>query len=681
MRRGSGRRAAAGGSRARWPRSRVLAAPAWAREVALAAGAPLPRPVAGRRRGARRRRPPGPVGRRRRRRHAAGRRGGARRRRRGQRPHAARARDRRRGVDRGRRRPSRRPVRPRRRRRGLRLPRVRDPGPAAPGTTTAVRIEDARGARIEDLVASGDGRGPGVTAYETPGLLVQGGRLTGFLDGLYLERADGGRVAGVTVERSVRYGLHVMFTVGVELRRQPRRGRGRRVGGHVRPRRAHRGQPAGGPPRPDGLRPPAPGGGGRARRRQRGARQRASGSCSWRPRAPGSRAARSRTTASGRCCSGRRSPGAAASLGVDRRRRLRRQRRRRGGRRPGRGADPAWQRLRPRPAPRPRRRRGGRRGVRRDVGLRGARRPPAGPRAARPRARHRAVAAARGAGPGRPGRGLRRSGTALGALGAARAGCGVAALGLAVALWAWARSPRGGGRDAGRRARPPAARRARARRAWRDGSSRSTCASDAGVVALVGANGAGKSTLLALAAGRLLPTGGRVRVAGAAARDPRAAAARADVPQAVAFPARARVRELLGVARARARRLGRGGGRRGGAAGPGAAAAPRRGAALGGRASARRPGVGVDGRAAGCGCSTSRRRRSIAMGWRGSPRGCARTRRPGAPCSSAPTATRRWPRTSRTGSCGSKRGASSTVPEGRDAQPGHRRRRAVRWSP
>ncbi len=90
-------------------------------------------------------------------------------------------------------------------------------GVSAPGATTAVRIEDARDARIEDLTASGDGRGPGVTAYETPGLRVQGGRFTGFLDGLYLERADGGRVADATVERSVRYGLHVMFTVGVEL--------------------------------------------------------------------------------------------------------------------------------------------------------------------------------------------------------------------------------------------------------------------------------------------------------------------------------------------------------------------------------------------------------------------------------------------------------------------------------
>jgi nitrous oxidase accessory protein len=90
-------------------------------------------------------------------------------------------------------------------------------GISAPAATTAVRIEDARGARIEDLDASGDGRGPGLTAFETPGLQVLGGRLTGFLDGLYLERADGGRVADVTVERSVRYGLHVMFTVGVAL--------------------------------------------------------------------------------------------------------------------------------------------------------------------------------------------------------------------------------------------------------------------------------------------------------------------------------------------------------------------------------------------------------------------------------------------------------------------------------
>lgn len=73
---------------------------------------------------------------------------------------------------------------------------------------------------------------------------------------------------------------------------------------------------------------------------------------------------------------------------------------------------------------------------------------------------------------------------------------------------------------------------------------------DAGVTALLGANGAGKSTLLALVAGRLAPTAGRVRLAGEPARSPAAARLRADVPQAVAFPPRARVAELLGVARA-----------------------------------------------------------------------------------------------------------------------------------
>jgi len=72
----------------------------------------------------------------------------------------------------------------------------------------------------------------------------------------------------------------------------------------------------------------------------------------------------------------------------------------------------------------------------------------------------------------------------------------------------------------------------------------------AGVTALVGGNGSGKSTVLALVAGRLPASEGQVRVGGAPAGTPAAAALRADVPQRVAFPGRARVVELLGVARA-----------------------------------------------------------------------------------------------------------------------------------
>lgn len=76
-----------------------------------------------------------------------------------------------------------------------------------------------------------------------------------------------------------------------------------------------------------------------------------------------------------------------------------------------------------------------------------------------------------------------------------------------------------------------------------------------GVTALVGGNGSGKSTVLALVAGRLPATSGDASVLGEPAASPGAAARRADVPQRVSFPARARVTELLGIAR-RARGVG-----------------------------------------------------------------------------------------------------------------------------
>jgi ABC-2 type transport system ATP-binding protein len=71
-----------------------------------------------------------------------------------------------------------------------------------------------------------------------------------------------------------------------------------------------------------------------------------------------------------------------------------------------------------------------------------------------------------------------------------------------------------------------------------------------GVTALLGANGAGKSTLLALLAGRLVPARGTAFVFGHAPRSAAAVALRGDVLQQVAFPTRATVRELLGLARA-----------------------------------------------------------------------------------------------------------------------------------
>jgi len=92
-------------------------------------------------------------------------------------------------------------------------------GLRAHGVTAGVHVEDAVDVRLLDLDLRGDARGPGVTSYLTPGLRIEGGRIEGFLDGAYLERADGALVAGLELRGNRRYGLHVMFTAGVTLRR------------------------------------------------------------------------------------------------------------------------------------------------------------------------------------------------------------------------------------------------------------------------------------------------------------------------------------------------------------------------------------------------------------------------------------------------------------------------------
>lgn len=91
-------------------------------------------------------------------------------------------------------------------------------GLRAHGATAGVHVEDAADVVLADVDLLGLGRGPGITAYLTPGLRLEGGRIDGFLDGAYLERADGALVVGVTLRGNVRYGLHVMFTTGAVLR-------------------------------------------------------------------------------------------------------------------------------------------------------------------------------------------------------------------------------------------------------------------------------------------------------------------------------------------------------------------------------------------------------------------------------------------------------------------------------
>lgn len=90
-------------------------------------------------------------------------------------------------------------------------------GLRATGITTAVRVEDSEDVRLADFDVAGDGRSPGITAYEAPHLFVDGGHFDAFLDGVYLERTDFSRVQGAIVTGVVRYGLHVMLSLQVNL--------------------------------------------------------------------------------------------------------------------------------------------------------------------------------------------------------------------------------------------------------------------------------------------------------------------------------------------------------------------------------------------------------------------------------------------------------------------------------
>jgi nitrous oxidase accessory protein len=87
-------------------------------------------------------------------------------------------------------------------------------GLRAHGVTAGFRVQDSDDVVIAGADMSGDGRGPGVTAYYAPGLRVEDVTLHGFLDGVYLERSDDLRVQRATITGSQRYGVHLMFSAG-----------------------------------------------------------------------------------------------------------------------------------------------------------------------------------------------------------------------------------------------------------------------------------------------------------------------------------------------------------------------------------------------------------------------------------------------------------------------------------
>jgi nitrous oxidase accessory protein len=88
----------------------------------------------------------------------------------------------------------------------------------ASGTPAGLRIEASRDLRVADARLRGGPDGPGVTAYQAPGLTFEGLEVDGFLDGLYVERSDGARIVGARIEGARRYGLHVMFSADLLVR-------------------------------------------------------------------------------------------------------------------------------------------------------------------------------------------------------------------------------------------------------------------------------------------------------------------------------------------------------------------------------------------------------------------------------------------------------------------------------
>jgi len=99
---------------------------------------------------------------------------------------------------------------------GCSLQRV---GAGAPGdgVSAALRIEASADVVVDTLRAYGSGFGPGVTSYQAAGLDLATLELTGFLDGLYLERSDDLQVRDATINDSKRYGVHLMFNRGSRL--------------------------------------------------------------------------------------------------------------------------------------------------------------------------------------------------------------------------------------------------------------------------------------------------------------------------------------------------------------------------------------------------------------------------------------------------------------------------------
>lgn len=90
-------------------------------------------------------------------------------------------------------------------------------GVSAVGAPTGVRIDDSRGVSVVDADLTGGPTAPGLTVFGSPGLRLESSRVTGFLDGIYLESADDATVATTEFLGAARYAMHTMYSLRTTL--------------------------------------------------------------------------------------------------------------------------------------------------------------------------------------------------------------------------------------------------------------------------------------------------------------------------------------------------------------------------------------------------------------------------------------------------------------------------------
>lgn len=85
-------------------------------------------------------------------------------------------------------------------------------GVGSVNAASAVRVEDSAAALVNGATFAGAAGSPAVTTYASPGFALTNSKISGFLDGVYIERTDFATVTGNEFVGAGRYALHAMFS-------------------------------------------------------------------------------------------------------------------------------------------------------------------------------------------------------------------------------------------------------------------------------------------------------------------------------------------------------------------------------------------------------------------------------------------------------------------------------------